>query len=92
MTPTTPPTADIDLTPDLIDRVMKLSVENKEKLVGLLLDEQNGPPDNPDEVAAAWKAEIARRAALVASGNYTAYSVEEVNEYVWRAVEEARRK
>ena len=49
-------TPETELTPDLIDRVMRLSPEDKDKLLDLLLD---GPSDDrPDEEVAA---EILRR-------------------------------
>jgi putative addiction module component (TIGR02574 family) len=56
MTPTPPET---ELTPDLINRVMKLSPENKDKLLDLLVNELDGPADDrTDEEVAA---EIRRR-------------------------------
>jgi putative addiction module component (TIGR02574 family) len=56
MTPATPET---ELTPDLIDRVMKLSPESKDKLLELLVNELDGPADDrTDEEIAA---EIRRR-------------------------------
>lgn len=45
-------------------------------------------PENVED--GAGKAELRRRAELVASGNYSAFTVEEVNAEVRRTVEEAR--
>lgn len=55
---------DSELTPDLIDRVKKLSAEDRDTLVGLL-DELDGPPDPVSD----WPAEIRRRLAKVADGS-----------------------
>lgn len=73
MTPTTPET---ELTPDLIERVMKLSAESKDRLLGLLLDELDGPPDDrTDEEIAA---EIKRRSDEHHAGNVKLLTPEEV--------------
>ncbi len=56
MTPPTQPVPEADLTPDLVERVMKLSPEGKDKLLGLLEDDLL-PPDNrtDEEIAAVIK-------------------------------------
>jgi putative addiction module component (TIGR02574 family) len=60
--------AETELTPDLIDRGLKLSPENRERFALLLLDSLDGPPDDPEEVSKGWKDEIARRVADVQIG------------------------
>ncbi|HET6574820.1 MAG TPA: hypothetical protein VFG68_14540 [Fimbriiglobus sp.] len=70
MTPTTPET---ELTPDLIERVMKLSAENKDRLFGLLLDD----PDEPPDVVTDWPAEIQRRLESIAVGGVRLMTREE---------------
>ena len=62
MTPAIPET---ELTPDLIERVMKLSAESKDSLIGILLDDPDGPPD----AVADWPAEIRRRLEAIAAGD-----------------------
>jgi hypothetical protein len=64
----TPATPESELTPDLIERVMKLSAESQDMLVALLLDEQAGPLPDPDEVGRAWRDVIARRVEDVKVG------------------------
>ncbi len=61
----TPATPEAELTPDLIERVMKLSPENKDRLLGLLLDD----PDEPPDAVTDWPAEIRRRLEAIAAGN-----------------------
>jgi putative addiction module component (TIGR02574 family) len=61
-------TPETELTPELIERVMKLSPENREKFALLLLDSLDGPPDDPEEVRKGWKDEIARRVEDVQAG------------------------
>lgn len=55
------------LTPELIDRVMKLSPSEKDHLVGILLDDF-GSPETIDKEQAMWRAEIARRIEAVRCG------------------------
>ncbi len=50
MTPATPP--ETELTQDLIDRVMKLSPENKDKLLGLLEEAEEADAAVPHLVQA----------------------------------------
>jgi hypothetical protein len=69
------PTPETGLTPELIDRVRKLSPQDKDKLLGLLEDELFPPDPRTDEEIAAM---IKQRSDEVASGNYTAMTPEEV--------------
>ena len=57
---TTPGQPETELTPELIERVMKLSPENRERLRALL-----GEPPNSDADWEYWKAEIKRRIDVV---------------------------
>lgn len=77
MTPATPET---ELTPELIERVKKLSEKNKDRLVGLLLDELDGPPDNrsAEEIAA----EIKRRSDDYHAGSVKLLTPAEVEQNV----------
>jgi putative addiction module component (TIGR02574 family) len=61
----TPITADAELTPELIELVMKLSPQNKDRLVELLI-EAIGPPDTrtDEEIAAV----IRRRLDAIDAG------------------------
>lgn len=67
------------LTPEFIATLKQLSPEDKDQVIELLIDDDL-PPDSrtPDE----WADEIARRAALVASGNYESLSREEAERQV----------
>ena len=76
----TPATPDAELTPDLIERVRKLSTESKDKLVVLLLDELDGPPDNRTEEEIA--AEIKRRSDDYHGGIVKLLTPEEVERNV----------
>jgi putative addiction module component (TIGR02574 family) len=70
-------TPETDLTPELIDRVMRLSPESKDKLLDLLLD---GPPDDrTDEEIAA---EIKRRSDEYHAGTAKLLTPEEVERNV----------
>jgi hypothetical protein len=71
-------TPETELTPELIDRVMKLSPENRAKLADLL-DEADLPP-GPDD------AEIRRRLASVLDGTAQTLSREEADEAVRQAL------
>lgn len=66
MTPTTTPES--ELTPELIDRVMKLSPENLGRLVTIALEHLGPPPEDPAEVQTAWRDVIARRWKDIESG------------------------
>ena len=61
-------TPETELTPELIDRVMKLSPESKDQLLDLLLGESEGPPDNPEVMKREWQEEIARRIEDIKTG------------------------
>jgi len=86
----TPQPAETELTPELIERVMKLSQENREKLIGLL----GGEPPIPDLPPVGdweyWKAEIKRRIDDVESGRVKTYSLEETLEHMQKAMDERR--
>jgi hypothetical protein len=82
---------DTELTDELIARVMKLSKENRKHLL-LLLIESAGDEKEPEEVSRLWKEELLRRVEKVQSGNYVAYSIEEVNRKLQEALREARKQ
>lgn len=70
------------LTPELLATLKQLSPQDK-GIVRDLLDEDDPPPGRSDEEEAA---EIARRAAMVASGNYASLSREEAEQQVREAI------
>ena len=74
---TTPEPPETELTPELIERVKKLSPESQEQLVDLIY----GPmPPGPDD------AEIARRLDELAAGNVTLLTREEAEAQVREAI------
>lgn len=88
----TPVTSDPALTPALIEQALKLSAADRDRLIGLLLDADAGPPDDPDAVKAAWTAELARRIESVRNGSYRAHTLEESCAAVRDALREARQR
>ena len=83
---TTPQPPETELTPELLDRVFRLSPENRERLRALL-----GEPPNSDADWEYWKAEIKRRIEDVESGRVKPLTAEESLASVRKALEEARR-
>jgi putative addiction module component (TIGR02574 family) len=71
------------LSPDLIATLKNLSPDERD-LVRDLLDEQDGPPES--RTAREQMDEIQRRAAKVASGNYTSLTREESTEQIREAI------
>lgn len=75
-------TSETELTPELIERVLKLSPENRDRLIGLL----GASPPIPEPPVIGdwtyWKAEIARRIAAVESGEMKTYTIKETMEYL----------
>ena len=72
---------DAELTPDLIDRVKKLSPENRCKLA-VLMDGWDGPPDS----VADWPTEIRRRLTKIADGSARLMTKEESDSAIRAAV------
>jgi putative addiction module component (TIGR02574 family) len=87
---TTPETPDTELTPELIERVMKLSPENRDRLIGLL--GASPPIPAPPAVGdwAYWKEEIKRRIEAVERGEMKTVTPEELHANVRKALEEER--
>jgi hypothetical protein len=75
MTPTATPES--ELTPELIDRVMKLPAEDQDRLVDAIYDSM---PPGPDEV------EIQRRLDSVLNGTAKLLTRDEADEAVRRAL------
>ena len=73
-------TPESELTPELIERVLKLSRENLGRLVGLALDHLDRPPEDPEAVKQAWREEHARRWEAIRTGA-TTYTPEEALAY-----------
>ena len=86
MSSATPKTPETELTPELIERVMKLSPENRQRLIGLLGAAEPVPVPPPVGDAAYWKAEIARRIEAIQNGTMKTYTLEEAVAY-WRQVD-----
>jgi hypothetical protein len=74
-------TPEADLTPELIDRVMKLSRESLGRLIGLALEHLDGPDDDPVAVKEAMRAELTRRWELIRSGAAPTYTPAEAIAY-----------
>jgi hypothetical protein len=83
-------TPDTDLTPELIDRVMKLSRDNMGRLIGLVLDELDGPADDPEAVKAATRAELTRRWEGIRSGAVPTYTPAEAIAYARERLRQRR--
>jgi hypothetical protein len=85
MSTTTVP--ETELTPELIERVMKLSPENREWLRALL-----GEPPIPELPPVGdweyWKAEIQRRIEAVERGEMKTYTLEEAMSHIRKARED----
>jgi hypothetical protein len=73
--------SEITLPPDLVERVLKLTPEQQDKLIDLLYDAIEGPAEDVSAV-------IAERAERVASGIYTYLTREESD----RLIKEEARK
>ncbi|MCE9562436.1 MAG: hypothetical protein K8U57_10325 [Planctomycetes bacterium] len=66
---TTPQPAETELTPELIERVLKLSHKSLGRLVEIALDHLGpSPNENLEEVKTAWRDEIARRVTSIVDG------------------------
>ena len=81
-----------ELTTELVERAMKLSPENRERLIELL---HAGPPiPTPSPVGdwEYWKAEIKRRIEAVENGTMKTYSIEETMEYLRQIAAEGEPK
>jgi Putative addiction module component len=87
-TTTTPETPETELTPELIERVMKLSPENVSRLLCLLGVVAPIPALPPVGDWDYWKAEIKRRIEDVESGRVNALTREEAMEQIRKAREE----
>ena len=76
-TTTTPETPETELTPELMERLKKLSPESRDRLIVFLggLPPIPGPPPVGDWEY--WKAEIKRRYEAVQRGEEKTYSLEE---------------
>ena len=70
-----------ELTPELIERVMRLSRENLGQLVELALDQLDGTPANPEQVEIAWRQELTRRWDEIRSSEVLTYSPAEAIAY-----------
>ena len=68
MMPAITTTPETELTPELIDRVMKLAPESLGRLVALALERIDPPPENQEAVNQSWRDEIARRVASIDDG------------------------
>lgn len=74
MSATTEPDA---IPSDLVERAMALPVAAKRKLLGLLVEAVEGPPDDPELVHKEWQEVIADRIEGYLSGRYNAVDSEE---------------
>ena len=74
---TTPETPESELTPDLIERLQKLSPESRDRLIVLLGGSPPIPAPPPVGDWAYWKEEIKRRIEAVENGTMKTYTLEE---------------
>lgn len=83
MSATTEPTQDeTKLTPEFLEHARRLTADDKDALVGLLLSDLDGPEDDPEAIRTAWKDEIARRIQEYVSGQVPAHTAAESAELV----------
>ena len=74
----------IDTTPlspavrQLLPAVDALPEKDQEGLAQYILARLDGPPDDPAEVRAAWKATVLRRVEEIESGKVTGVPIEEM--------------
>ncbi len=81
------------LQADFVDKVMSLSVEDRAELAKQLLLSLEPPNANtPEEVEAAWAAEIKRRLEQVDRGEVTPIDAREAIAGARRSLEQRRRK
>lgn len=73
---------------DLIDRAMKLPPEVREQIAHDLLDSVY-PPEDPEQVKTAWRAELQRRMDAIQNGTMKTYSIEESMAYIRQSLAES---
>jgi len=83
---------DTELTIELVERAMKLSPENRERLIELLHAGPPIPAPSPVGDWEYWKAEIKRRIEAVENGTMKTYSIEETMEYLRQIAAEGEPK
>jgi hypothetical protein len=76
-TTTTPETPESELTPELMDRLKKLSPESRDRLIVLLGGSPPIPAPPPVGDWEYWKGEIKRRIEAVERGEMKTYTLEE---------------
>jgi hypothetical protein len=74
---TTPQTPESELTPELMERLQKLSPESRDRLIVLLGGSPPIPGPPPVGDWAYWKEEIKRRIEAVERGEEKTYTLEE---------------
>jgi putative addiction module component (TIGR02574 family) len=74
---------EITLPPDLVERVLKLTPEQQDKLIDLLYDAMEGPPEDLSAV-------LKERVEDVLSGKVRTVSGDEVDERIRSALAAAR--
>lgn len=84
---TTPETPEAQEARELVERAMKLSAPIREKIANELLDSVY-PPEDPEEVKKAWRAELQRRVDAIQNGTMKTYSIEETMAYLRQALAE----
>ncbi|VTU02046.1 unnamed protein product [Gemmataceae bacterium] len=89
---TTTETPETELTPELIERVMRLSPESQARLRELLGEGPPVPELEPVGDWAYWKAEIKRRIDAVENGTMKTYSLQETMEYLRQVAAEGESK
>ena len=87
-TTTTPATSEAELTPELLERLQKLSPESRDQLIVYLGGSPPIPGPPPVGDWAYWKEEIKRRIEAVERGEMKTYTLEETLEHMQKALDE----
>lgn len=66
-----PNSGEMQLTPELLNQLLQLSVQNRQELAHYLWESLDDTPDDPETVSEGWKQEISRRIEEIDSGRIT---------------------
>jgi hypothetical protein len=91
-TTTTPQTPESELTPELIERLKRLSPESRDRLIVLLGGSPPIPGPPPVGDWKYWKEEIKRRIEAFERGEEKTYTIEETMEHLRRVAAEGDSK
>lgn len=86
---TTPETPENAEARDLVERALRLPPVVREQIAHQLLDSVY-PPEDPEEVKKAWRAELQKRFDEIKNGTVKTYSIEETMAYLRQSLAERR--